>query len=114
VRTRRDVSMTLHLLDADVLIRAHEDYYPIDRIPQFWAWLVEMAEATAIKMPIQIYNEVAPSRGILADWLRRPDVKEDLVLLNLPIWLALSACSRAATLPTSPMSRSRRSGKIPF
>jgi hypothetical protein len=72
--------MTLHLLDANVLIRAHEDYYPIDRIPQFWVWLLEMAEAMGIKMPIQIYNEVAPSRGLLAEWLRRPNVKEALVL----------------------------------
>jgi hypothetical protein len=72
--------MTLHLLDANVLIRAHEDYYPIDRIPRFWAWLLEIAEAAAIKMPMQIYNEVAPSRGMLAEWLRRPNVKEALVL----------------------------------
>ena len=68
--------MTLHLLDANVLIRAHEDYYPIDRIPQFWVWFLEMAEAMAIKMPIQIYNELPPSRGLLAEWLRRPNVKE--------------------------------------
>jgi hypothetical protein len=67
--------MTLHLLDANVLIRAHERYYPIDRIPQFWVWLLEMAEAMAIKMPIQIYKEVAPSRGLLAEWLRRPNVR---------------------------------------
>ena len=63
--------MTLHLLDANVLIRAHEDYYPIDRIPQFWRWLLEIAEAAAVKMPIQIYNEVALSRGMLAEWLPR-------------------------------------------
>jgi hypothetical protein len=72
--------MTLHLLDANVLIRAHEDYYPIDRIPQFWTWLLEMAEAAVIAMPVQIYNEIAPSRGMLADWLRQPHVKEAIVL----------------------------------
>jgi hypothetical protein len=58
--------MTLYLLDANVLIRAHEDYYPVDRIPQFWAWLLTQAEAGAVKMPLQIYNEVAPSRGLLS------------------------------------------------
>jgi hypothetical protein len=72
--------MTLHLIDANVLIRAHEDYYPLDRIPQFWAWLLAMAEAVTIKIPIQIYNEVAHSRGMLAEWLRRPDVRTALVL----------------------------------
>ena len=72
--------MTLHLLDANVLIRAHEDYYPIDRIPRFWAWLLEMAEANSVKVPLQIYNEVAPSRGLLAEWLRQPHVRASLVL----------------------------------
>jgi hypothetical protein len=72
--------MTLYLLDANVLIRAHEDYYPVDRIPQFWAWLLTQAEAGAVKMPLQIYNEVAPSRGLLAEWLRLPDIREAILL----------------------------------
>ena len=72
--------MTLYLLDANVLIRAHEDYYPVDRIPQFWAWLLTQAKAGAVKMPLQIYNEVAPSRGLLADWLRQPDIRDAILL----------------------------------
>jgi hypothetical protein len=72
--------MTLYLLDANVLIRAHEDYYPIDRIPQFWIWLLQKAESGAIKMPRMIFDEVTPPPGPLADWLKRPDVKEALVL----------------------------------
>lgn len=72
--------MTLYLLDANVLIRAHEDYYPIDRIPQFWAWLLKMAETSTIKVPVQIYNEVAQSRGLLADWLRQSHVRDSLIL----------------------------------
>jgi hypothetical protein len=43
--------MTLYLLDANILIRAHEDYYPVDRIPPFWSWLIEMGEKGVIKMP---------------------------------------------------------------
>ena len=72
--------MTLYLLDANVLIRAHEDYYPIDRIPQFWLWLLQQAESGVIKMPRVIFDEVTPPPGPLADWLKRPDVKEALVL----------------------------------
>jgi hypothetical protein len=72
--------MTLYLIDADVMIRAHEDYYPLDRIPQFWAWLLEMATAQTIKTPLQIYNEVTISRGLLADWLKQKYVKDLLVL----------------------------------
>ena len=72
--------MTLYLLDANVLIRAHEDYYPVDRSPQFWSWMLEMADANFDKIPLQIYNEVAPSRGLLADWLRQAHVKASLTL----------------------------------
>jgi hypothetical protein len=41
--------MTLHLLDADVLIRAHEDYYPVDRVAPFWAWLLQQAVDGSVK-----------------------------------------------------------------
>lgn len=72
--------MNLHLLDANVLIRAHDDYYPIDRIPQFWDWLMEMAQRGVIKVPLPIYNEVAPYRGLLPEWLCQPNVREALIL----------------------------------
>ena len=72
--------MTLYLLDANVLIRAHEDYYPIDRIPQFWTWLLLMASNGTVKMPVQIYDEVAHSSDMLGEWLRQTDVKEALIL----------------------------------
>jgi hypothetical protein len=72
--------MTLYLLDANVLIRAHEDYYPVDRIPQFWAWLLEQSAAGVIKMPRQIYGEVAQSNDLLGEWLKRADVRAVLIL----------------------------------
>ncbi len=31
----------LYLLDANVLIDADRDYYPIDRVPEFWDWILE-------------------------------------------------------------------------
>jgi hypothetical protein len=46
--------MTLYLLDANVFIRADGDYYPLDRIPGFWAWLLQMAEAGHLKTPLEI------------------------------------------------------------
>lgn len=46
--------MTLYLMDANVPIRAHGDYYPIDRIAPFWEWLQAQAEADRVKMPRQI------------------------------------------------------------
>ena len=66
-----------YLLDANVLIRAHEDYYPVDRIPQFCSWLLLEAEIGVIKMPRVIFDEVTPPPGPLADWLKLPEVKEE-------------------------------------
>jgi hypothetical protein len=76
--------VTLHLLDANVIIRAHEDYYPVDRIPQFWTWLLDMAAANSIKMPRLIFNEITPSAGPLADWIKQTHVK-DAVILDEPV-----------------------------
>jgi hypothetical protein len=59
----------LYLLDANVLIRAHEDYYPIDRIPQFWEWLASAAASGIVKVPYEIYGEIPVSTGALHDWL---------------------------------------------
>jgi len=76
--------MTLYLPDANVLIRAHADYYPIDRIEPFWAWLFEQAKGGRVKMPIEIYDEVAGSKDLLGQWLQRPDVKRAIVLAEPP------------------------------
>jgi hypothetical protein len=72
--------MTLYLMDANVPIRAHADYYPIDRIGRFWEWLLSMAEADRVKMPREIYDEVAKSPYLLGQWLRRPEVKRAVIL----------------------------------
>ena len=70
----------LYLLDANVLIRAHEDYYPIDRVPQFWDWLATTAASGAVKVPFEIYNEIAISTGPLANWISATSVKSNLIL----------------------------------
>lgn len=78
--------MTLYLLDANVLIRAHEDYYPVDRIPPFWAWLLDQAHANVIKIPRVIFDKVTPPPGPFAAWLNQKDVREALILNeNIPV-----------------------------
>jgi hypothetical protein len=72
--------MTLYLIDANVLIRAHGDYYPIDRIGPFWEWLLSEAEVGRVGMPREIYDEVAKSSDLLGQWLRRPDVRQVIIL----------------------------------
>ena len=75
--SRADV---LFLVDAKVLIRAHEDYYPIERVPQFWQWLEQEARANRVKMPLEMFSEIADSKGPLRDWICEPEVKKALVL----------------------------------
>jgi hypothetical protein len=70
----------LYLLDANVMIRAHEDYYPIDRIPQFWAWLAAMGGNGVVKVPYEIYAEIEVSTGPLHDWLTDLPIKRVMIL----------------------------------
>ena len=70
----------LYLVDAYVLIRAHEDYYPLDRVRPFWDWLIAEAAAGHTKMPFEIYDEIASASGPLKDWIAKSEVKDTLVL----------------------------------
>ena len=48
----------VYLLDANVLITAHQSYYPLDAVPEFWTWLLHHCSEGNIKMPIETYEEV--------------------------------------------------------
>ena len=60
----------LYLLDANVLIDANRDYYPIHRVPEFWAWLVYMGEQGQVKVPQEVYDKVTDANDDLAIWLK--------------------------------------------
>ena len=70
----------LYLLDANVLIRAHHDYYPLDRVEGFWTWICDQARRGSIKMPSEIHNEVVGGTDELAKWIGRAQVKNVLLL----------------------------------
>ena len=76
----------LYLLDANVLITAHRDYYPVKRVPEFWDWLQHHAAAGTVKVPWEILDEV--KRGTrqddLLDWLKNDTVKDALILDEEP------------------------------
>ena len=74
----------LYLLDANVLIDANRDYYPLDRVPEFWNWLQHAAAAGELKVPLEIYDEITAGSGNLVDWLKQRDIKRDLVLKEDP------------------------------
>ena len=73
----------LYILDANVLIDANRDYYPIQRVPEFWDWMFEMGSHELIKVPEEIYEEIVtpPSRrpDELAEWLK---VHKDTMVLD--------------------------------
>lgn len=75
----------LYLLDANVFIRAHEDYYPLDRVPQYWLWLRKVGAEGIIKTPFEIYDEVSNSNGPLADWMKEEESKASLLLDETPV-----------------------------
>lgn len=82
----------LYLLDANVLITAHNQYYPIDMVPPFWEWLVHMGREGRIKLPVETFDEVKEGarnrQDDLSVWVRAEGVEEAL-LLNEDVDVAL-------------------------
>jgi uncharacterized protein DUF4411 len=75
----------LYLLDANVLITAHTLYYPIDGVPEFWAWLVHKGGAGDLKMPLENYEEVKDGstdeeKDLLFGWIKAEEVKAAILL----------------------------------
>lgn len=70
----------LYLLDANVLIDAARDYYPIDMVPEFWDWLRHHGELGIIKVCVENHEEVCEGRGSLPVWLQGEDISRDLLL----------------------------------
>lgn len=50
----------LYLVDASSIIDAKDLYYVIDRVPEFWEWLVHHGEAGRIQIPAEIFDEISP------------------------------------------------------
>lgn len=73
----------LDLLDANTLITANRDYYPLDQVPEFWAWLKHHGESGRVKIPREIMDEVKTGRrenDSLIDWITQANVETALVL----------------------------------
>ena len=75
----------LYLLDANVLITANNHYYPLDSVPEFWEWLLYMAEEGRVKIPLEIFEEIKDgptdnAKDLLFGWLQDDAVKTALLL----------------------------------
>ena len=68
----------LYLLDANVLIDANRDYYPLTRVPEFWEWLLHQAALERIAVPLEISEELTEGSDVLSAWIR--DHRQALVL----------------------------------
>lgn len=71
----------IDLLDANVLIDANRDYYPMDRVPEFWDWLVAMGQQGLVKVPREVYDKVAQADDALSRWLKQN--RESLLLAEM-------------------------------
>jgi hypothetical protein len=70
----------LYLLDANALINAHNGWFAINRVPEFWLWLLHHAAAGTIKRPAETYGEVEGGTDDLAAWMKVADHKAVLRL----------------------------------
>lgn len=59
-----------YLLDSNVLIDADRDYYPIDRVPEFWEWLLHLAAQDRLKVPVEAFEEIKDGKGRLVEWIK--------------------------------------------
>ena len=104
----------LYLLDSNVIIRAHADYYPIDRIPQFWDWLVAEGSEGHAKIPLEIYNEITPATGPLKQWMTSSFVKDALILVEEVDRLIFNQVLDIAYAPDLTEDELEEAGRDPF
>lgn len=104
----------LYLLDANTLIRANADYYPIDRIPQFWDWLIECGNVGLAKIPNEIADEVTAGRDEVADWLRGTAAKTALRLNERIEVASLRHVVTNGYAPDLDAAEMQKIGKDPF
>lgn len=70
----------LYLLDANVFIDAARGFFQLERVPQFWEWLIDEAEAGRIAIPREIWEEFKDGNDDLGRWARTDPVKKHLLL----------------------------------
>lgn len=101
----------LYLLDADVLMHAANDYYAIDRVPEFWGWLLHMAASGKVAVPEEMYHEIIDGNDPLADWIKQ---HRNSVLLREGANPALVSRVKAAYASDLSDEETPKLGKDPF
>jgi hypothetical protein len=111
--------MMLYLVDANVLITAHNNYYPIDGVPEFWEWLLHQAEAALVKMPFEIYEEIKQGgkdqqKDMLYGWASDATVKKHLVMDEEVVQSHLVSCTKQGYAPDLTDDELLQIGRDPF
>ncbi|GGX90125.1 DNA-binding protein [Litchfieldella qijiaojingensis] len=71
----------LFLLDANVIIHAHDLYYHMDRVPEFWRWLEFHAGNGLIRMPLEIIDEIkGGDKAQHVQWAKDRDIRDIMIL----------------------------------
>ena len=70
----------LYLLDANVLIDANRDYYPIKRVAEFWEWLGDVGRKGLVTIPLEVYEEIKDGNDDLAMWAKDDVIRVALLL----------------------------------
>lgn len=65
-------------IDASAFIFSKDYHYQLDRVPEFWDWLLFHAESGTVKLPREIYDEILRQDDELKIWVH--DNKEALVI----------------------------------
>lgn len=63
-----------------MLITANRLYYPLERVPEYWGWLVHHGKNGHVKLPIEMVEEVREGTDDLASWLSNRDHLDALQL----------------------------------
>lgn len=72
----------VYLLDANILITANNNYYPLDQVPEFWSWLQRQGTDGYVKIPQEIMEEIEEGRDDdpLKAWISDDENKQALLL----------------------------------
>ena len=108
----------VYLIDANVLIDAHQYYYPIHAVPEFWDWLAHMGEGGHIKMPIETMEEVKgggkdAERDLLFGWIQ-DDANKAAILFSENVQSALVQRVTAQYAPDLTDDELEAIGRDPF
>ena len=103
----------IYLIDASTLITAHNTYYALHRVPEFWEWLRHQGALGTIKIPTAIYAEVEDGSDALADWMAEAESKAALLFSEVPVLAHVQAV--AALYGNDPSEEDIETiGKDPF